>query len=385
MNPNSHQQPTIPLTAPDRQWVKNIAIQSGCEGEKLKTLIKNLLAVRAIAHWLDIYGIPYAWEKSYCSQPLMHLNENCADLYLAGLGRLECRATTSNQRTVAVEPEAWTDRLGYVVVQLQDDLQDSQLLGFVETVRDGVIFRDQLQPIEGLFGVFAAVELQNAPVNSLNQVAETIQAWLSRALDNAWQVGDFYFGQPSFAPVRSQTTVRKVIAQLQNTSNEASKQRLMITLGELAQTETKGEAIATLVNILRQSTQEDTRWLAASTLARLDPKHPQAAHRLRKTLAASLSLLDNPLELNIALMPSINQEIDAIIEVGCANSQQQLPNGLQLSLWSAENELIDEISVTASQGTPKNYLKMTLEIEPGTDFRVQLSLGAQQVSELIHL
>lgn len=385
MNPNASHHPTIPLTATDRQWVKNIAIQSACTSDKLQRMIKNLLAVRAIAHWLDIYGIAYDWEQSYCSQPLVHLGEDCADLYLPGLGRLECRAIAVDEPAVAIAPEAWIDRLGYVLVQVSSDFQDSQLLGFIETVTDGIIFKDQLQSIEGLFGVLAQVEQQTAPVNPLNQVAETIQTWLSSALENAWQVGEFYFGQPSFAAVRSQTTVQKVIAQLQATTNEASKQRLMITLGELAQTETKAEAIATLVNILRQSTQEDTRWLAASTLARLEPKHPQAAHRLQKTIATSLNLAENPLELSIALMPSANQEIDAIIEVGCGNAQQQLPNGLQLSLWSADNELIDEISVTANQSTPKNYLKMTLEIEPGTDFRVQLRLGEQQVSELIHL
>ncbi|MGA1622797.1 MAG: DUF1822 family protein [Synechocystis sp.] len=383
--------PTIPLTAADRQFVKRIAVQSRCPQPRLQNLIPNLLAVRAVSHWLDIYDIPYDWQQSYCINPLIHLGDEVADLYLPGLGRLECRAVAPGDATVHIPAEVWTDRLGYCVVEITDDLQGGQLIGFLASVERETISTVALQPIDALFGVLAAAESRAAAIipetvsTMIQGLATTIQTWVTTAKENAWEIGEFFFVEPSFAPARGASTLAKVIGQLQRATSDAAQQRLIITVGELAKEDDESSVIDELVAIINTTQNDDTRWLAAGTLARIAPQHPQAAHCLKKTIGTYLTLAETPLELIVSLMPNAQQEIAGIIELKSATTAQSLPIGLRLSLLSETNQLIDEIVVTANQTLPQTILKISLDIEPGTDFRVCVTLGDRQIIEDIHL
>ncbi len=382
---------TIPLTANDRQFVQRIAVQSGCPQPRLKQLIQNLLAVRAVSHWLDIYGIAYDWQKSYCVNPLIHLGDEVADIYLPGLGRLECRAIAAGEQTAHIPAEVWTDRLGYLMVEINDDLLSGQLVGFLQSVQTESIAKQHFQPIDTLFSVLAIAETRAANIipetmqRTLHGLARTIQNWVTTAQENAWEIGEFFFWEPSFSRARGASTLEKVITKLQEASDDTAQQRLIITLGELAKEENQSLAMAELVKIIDETQNNDTRWLAAGTLARLDPQHPQAAHCLKKMIGTNLEVLGTPLELMISLMPNQQQEISGIIELKSLEPNQSLPVGLRLSLLSETDDLIDEIVVAENQAMPKNILKITLDIEPGTDFRVRVSLGDFSVTEDVHL
>jgi len=389
---NLVQCPSIPLTTQDRQWVQRLAVQSGCQGERLRRLIPNLLAIKAVAHWLDIYGIPYDWSSSYSAQPLLHSWEEVADLYLSGLGRLECRGIAPEQQAIQFSPESWSDRLGYMVVEINPDLTAGRLLGCVEQVSAAPLAREMLQPPDFVFSLVAQAELQRAqsPVtttieNGLRTAASVIQQWLTIAQQQAWQMAEFYLLEPSFSPVRSANTVERIIDKLHSASSEAARQRLIITLGELVKPEDTASVVRELSQIIDQTGDEDTRWLAAGTLARIEPRHPQAAHRLQKTIGAELNLGDIALNLLIALMPGPDQTINGSIELKTANQQQTLPPGTRLTLLSAENEFIDEIAVTGDQTLGKNLLKIGLTIDPGTNFRIRVTVGGESITEDIQL
>jgi hypothetical protein len=389
---NLVQSPSIPLTLQDRQWVQRLAVQSGCQGEKLRRLIPNLLAVRAVAHWLDIYDIAYDWSSSYSTQPLLHLGEEVADLPLSGLGRLECRGISPQQQAVEFSPESWSERLGYVVVEINADLTAGRLLGCVEEVNAAPLPRERLEPINSLFSLIAQAELQKAqsPVantieNGLRTAASIIQNWLTTAQQQAWQMAEFYLLEPSFSPVRSANTVERIIDKLHSAGSEAARQRLIITLGEVVKPEDTASVVQELTQIIDQTGDEDTRWLAAGTLARIEPRHPQAAHRLQKTIGAELNLADTALNLLIALMPAPDQTINGSIELKTANQQQSLPPGTRLTLLSAENEFVDEIAVTGDQTPGKNLLKIGLTIDPGTNFRIRVTVGEESITEDIQL
>ena len=291
----------IPLTATDRQFVKRIAVQSRCPQPRLQKLIPNLLAVRAVSHWLDIYGIAYDWQQSYCVNPLIHLGDEVADLYLTGLGRLECRAIAKGSPTVRIPPEVWDDRLGYLIVEIDDHLEAGQLVGFVESVQTESIAVKQFQPLETLFSVVAAAEFRaTVPIpetiqTTFSAVASTIQRWVTTATANAWEMGEFFILEPNFAPARGASTVENVIAKLRRAASDSAQQRLIITLGELAKEENQSPVIEELVAIINDTQNDNTRWLAAGTLARLDSGHPLAAHCLKKVIGANFSIEGTPL------------------------------------------------------------------------------------------
>lgn len=383
---------TIPLTSADHQFVKSIAVQSGCQQEKLKRVIQNLLAVRVVSHWLDIYEIPYDWHQSYIINPLVHYGDEVADIYLPQLGRLECRVAQQRDNIVKFPAETWTDRLGYLIVEISTDLKEGKLIGFLESVQEEWVLKKRLQPINHFFGVLAAAEFRSVPISvpevvqaTFSNVATTIHHWLQEAKANAWQIAEFSILEPSFVPARSLSTVQKVIDKLHNATSETAKQRLIITLGELAKEDNQQPIIAQLVEIINQTNNEDTRWLAAGTLAQIDPQHPQAAHRLKKTISTDLKIVDTPIELIISLMPTQKREIEGIIELKLVDKQGKLPVGIKLTLLSDKDEFIDEIAVEAEETMPKNLLKINLDIEPGTNFRVRVSLNDFVITEDIHL
>ncbi|AGF52970.1 sll0281 [Synechocystis sp. PCC 6803] len=381
----------IPLTSADHQWVKTIALQSGCQGEKLQRLIKNLLAVRAIAHWLEIYGIDYDEGESYSRQPPIHLGETVADLYLPNLGRLECRGIGHQEEEIYFGAESWQDRLGYAVVEISEDLRQGEIFGFLESFTAEIVPKQQLQPIEGLFRVIATAEQASmvlAPVevvqNAVNRVTDVIQTWVERVTTTTWQLGTEQW-VPQLIPVRSLGTVERIIDKFQGAKDEATKQRLIITLGELATENDQPQAIAKLVEIIDGTNNEDTRWLAAGTLARIDAKHPQAVHSVTKTIAHDLALGQIPLTLTVSLMPRGDHTIAGLITLQPLQSTQTLPAGLALALLTTDDQLIDSIGVGEEEQGGKNLLKMSLEIDPGSDFRIRVSLGELAVTEDIHL
>jgi hypothetical protein len=277
------------------------------------------------------------------------------------------------------------------VVEITNDLQGGQLIGFLTSVDRETISTVALQPIDALFSALAVAESRATAIipetvsTMIQGLATTIQTWIATAKENAWEMGEFFCLEPSFAPARGASTVAKVIAKLQQAASDSAQQRLIITLGELAREDTQSAVIEALVTLINTTQNDDTRWLAAGTLARLDSGHSLAAHCLKKVIGANFTVEDTPLALIISLMPSRHREIAGIIELKAAETQRFLPTGLTLSLLSETNELIDQIRVTDAPDMPKTILKITLDVEPGTDFRVGVSLGAFSVVEDIHL
>jgi hypothetical protein len=62
-----------------------------------------------------------------------------ADLTVPGIGRLECCPIVAGTEIVHVSPDAQSDRIGYVVVKFDADLNKATLLGFVPTAEQGEI------------------------------------------------------------------------------------------------------------------------------------------------------------------------------------------------------------------------------------------------------
>jgi hypothetical protein len=179
--------------------------------------------------------------------------------------------------------------------------------------------------------------------------------------------------------------VERIIDKFQGAKDEATKQRLIITLGELATENDQPQAIAKLLEIIDGTNNEDTRWLAAGTLARINAKHPQAVHSVTKTIAHDLASGQTPLTLTVSLMPRRDHTIAGLITLKTLQSAQTLPAGLALALLTTDDQLIDSIRVAEGEQGGKNLLKISLEIDPGSDFRIRVSLGELAVTEDIHL
>ena len=117
---------------------------------KAKQVYLNSLAVYAVNACLQFRGFETDLSNSASWEPLMQTLMDVADLSVKNHGKLECRPVLPGEETVWVPAEVWLERIGYVVVQLDQSLRKATVIGFVEKVEAQELPLSQLRSPEAL-------------------------------------------------------------------------------------------------------------------------------------------------------------------------------------------------------------------------------------------
>lgn len=107
---------------------------SGKTSQKARQVYLNTLAVYAVRFYLKCMEIESNWETSDSWNPVLQAGMNVADLEISGLGKLECRPVLLDAQVVQIPAEFWSDRIGYVAVQIDKAMKRATLLGFLRTI-----------------------------------------------------------------------------------------------------------------------------------------------------------------------------------------------------------------------------------------------------------
>lgn len=142
---------------------------------------QNTLAVYAVNFYLQCLGIETSLEASESWNPVMQSLTDVADLEVKTLGKLECRPVSWNAEAVHIPADVWQERIGYVVVQLDESLREATLLGFFEKVTAEELPLSQLQPLEDLSDYMN--QLKPQPVQKLVKLRE----WMNDVFEVGWQ------------------------------------------------------------------------------------------------------------------------------------------------------------------------------------------------------
>jgi hypothetical protein len=141
---------SIPLTMSDRQQAETFKAMHPI-AQQANQVYENTLAVLATHHYLEMLGIPTELENSYCWNPIAFLSTNIADLYLPETrGRLECRSVRFGEEHCFIPEEVWGDRVGYVVVRLNETNTEAVVLGFVPEVETEQVLLSELRSLDDL-------------------------------------------------------------------------------------------------------------------------------------------------------------------------------------------------------------------------------------------
>ncbi|NES23863.1 MAG: DUF1822 family protein [Symploca sp. SIO3E6] len=168
---------SVPLPIP--QEVQQIAQQFAREQPtpaKAQQVYFNTLAVCSVNNYLRILGIPTDLSAGNSWNPAVRLAGDAADLRVAGLGDLECRPVKPGDLTCHIPQEAWFARIGYVVVQIDEEYTEATLLGFSPTAGVGELPLEQLRSLKDL----PAYLDQLRPVVKLSQ-------WFEDVFEAGWQ------------------------------------------------------------------------------------------------------------------------------------------------------------------------------------------------------
>lgn len=165
---------TIQLTQQAHQDARKFAAQQSTP-EKVKQVYLNTLAVFAVCNFLEWMKIPIDLTEADSWNSIIRRFNNVADLAIPDLGKLECRPVLPHETVINLPPEVTEDRIGYIAVQFQEQLNEVQLLGFVTALElnneRNQIFIAELQPIENLIDYLDRLESGQEFLQSDDEVA----------------------------------------------------------------------------------------------------------------------------------------------------------------------------------------------------------------------
>lgn len=218
---------TVPLGLAAHSRAEQLRRHQGNAG-KAKQVYLNTLAVYAVQLYLQWHGVETDWESSDSYNPAMSTLMDVADLIIPNYGKLECRAALPNAEVVRIPEEVWSNRLGFVCVQLHESLREATLLGFVEEITTETLPINQLKPLNE----FILYLSQSQPASSIKPLTY-LNRWLENAIEESWKTLDNLFNLP----------------QPQLAFNFRRQQKTSIERGKSLELEQAGERVVLLVRL----------------------------------------------------------------------------------------------------------------------------------------
>ena len=184
----------VPLTLKGHLTAQ-LFYQQHSDPQKAKQVYLNTLAIEAVHSYLSWLGIATNLQASDSWNPAIQAIADVADLEITGQGKLECRPLLPEATVCYVAPEAWSDRIGYVAVQLDSELQTATLLGFVPNVDTEELPLNRLQSITALLDHLK-------PQQQHDSIKECIRLsqWAQGIFTSSWcSVEDLFGSQPTLS------------------------------------------------------------------------------------------------------------------------------------------------------------------------------------------
>jgi hypothetical protein len=325
---------SIPLTSTARQQAQQFA-QAQANPTKQQQVYRNTLAVQAVNTYLQWMEVNTDLDRSWSQHPGKQFCFDVADLYLPGIGRLECRPVLPNQATFEIPIEAQAHRMGYVAVEIDQTGQAANLLGFTQQSSSTEIRIAQLDHLDSLL-----MALEPMPVRLGN--------WLQQQFDSHW------------VSLQSLTMPTPLVACL--------------PLNVLSPAADRSLEIERLLQQLANATDEETRWKTIEKLWTIDPEHP--ATGVRRVVDLGLYLGGEKVALMMAILPNPDQSLSILLRA-YPMGQPCLNTGLALAgLYESGAAFIE-----AESRAEDNYIQVKFLADPGERFGVRVCQGDAEFIE----
>jgi hypothetical protein len=157
--------------------------QFQADGQQAERVYLNTLAVYAVHEYLQEQGIATDLAMGDSWDPVMQTCLDVADLVMPDGGRLECRPVLPDAKVLSIPPETWENRIGYVAVELDGELEEATLLGFVSNVAGEEVPIDELLSLEEL-----PAYLERVKGSRLGREPTHLSQWLQHQVEATWQI-----------------------------------------------------------------------------------------------------------------------------------------------------------------------------------------------------
>lgn len=318
MTHNNYQQNKLsvklPITSHIRDTAQKFASQQP-NATKAKQVQLNTVAVSVVNDYLTMLGMTTNLKASDSWNSVVRLFADVADLEVDSIGRLECRPVTLEQSTCPVPPETWEERVGYVVVQIDDQLQEANILGFARKVNSEELPLNKLQPLEALIDHLD--ELRTSPIQPLVDLGQ----WFTGMFESGWKTVEAILRErPELEPAFRSRSFHSV-------------------------------------NTLDRNTLEAV-------------EQPSELIIRAKVIEANTPSYNHPLMLIVEISPEAEQITNINIQLHATGSQVYLPEGINLTVLDNSGAVFLE----AKARIQDNYIQLEFASEPQERFTVQVTL-----------
>ena len=358
---------SIPITATDRQQAAVFAAQQ-VTPEKAAQVYRNTIAVLVCDRYLQMLAIPSEITASQSWNRVERLLKNVADLYLSDLKKsLECRPVSSSETHCFVPEEVQDDRMGYLVIQLDEPYQESSILGFVPKVSVTELPLRYLQPLDML-------------IDSLTKSPAPIQLsqWLKGKFEETWQPC-LDILKPPKRPILLMANLATIADSLPKT--EALNRSITQLYQQAALTEQAEivpidqNPVTALVHLMQTTQKDEIRWQAAELLWEIDPNHPASPGVSARDIG--LYLGGRAIALMVGVLPKLDRRRLILLRLYPLQTEPCLPKELKLAVFDDQSNLLIELESRERD----QYIQFKLTADLGDSFEVRVSLNDASVVE----
>ncbi len=234
---------TVPLSRTAHQQAQQ-HYQHHVNPQKAKQVYLNQLAIYAVKYYLNCLAIKTEDRDDQLEDLVRQTLSETAYLTIKDWGNLECRFVLPDAESMTVPPEVWQDRQGYIAIQVNAELTQAHLLGFVPEVKQENISLLELRSLDEL------IEHLHQPVASVSEPSPITQTvtrlshWFNDVVDSGWETLEnlAHPSQPQLAfGFRSPAVLRS-----------RKPNPVKVEKGKLINLEKDGDRVALLVGLLHK-------------------------------------------------------------------------------------------------------------------------------------
>lgn len=309
---------TIPLSAADHEVAMEFAKQQPSP-QRGKSIYLNTLAIQAVHHYLNWFGIDSNLAQSNAWSLPGQLLSSTADLVIPNIGTLECCPILPNQDRITLPMDALNDRLGYIAVQFNEQIDRVELKGFFPLrteIAPPEIRLTDFQPIEMLFESLEPTTVLS-PIQRGVTIVNNLSQWLQNLVEPGWQ------------------TLEELIAQ--------------------------GDVTLSLARSPAMINRDE----ASLTVSRF------------RAVDLGLRLNSEPLILSVSVTPLNDREREVIVKVRPSGTQIYLPEGLRLAIFDESETPIENLQEIAQNDY--SLMQLIFRGEINEMFHLRLDLEGEML------
>ncbi len=341
----------------------------------------NTLAVLAVRNYLKIINVETDLTQCDSWNPIIRMFLDTADLYIKGLGKIECRPIKSRQRNqendnqnlsghrpevCPVPVEAMAGRIGYIAVEIDEEQKEARLLGFSPTADTGELVLSELHSLDDFL-----THLEHLFESKVN-----LSHWLVNVFKPDWQPFETVFDpQPQTPPPA--TIENPIPSKLGNWFKdfveagwqkfEEGKQNLedAIFPDDNAGLVFRGNANLHSKNTLR-GYQSSVKIF------------PEADVTRAKLIDLGLRLGRTTVALLVAIAQQSDRTVKVCVQLHPTIREPYLPRDLKLSLISDAGEVLQEVKSTVQY---QCILLPEFYVEPAENFSIRVAIDDLSITE----